>query len=94
MRIVDNETKLPGFRFTRWHTRDWRFIGFMVLSLVAIGFYLAASLTRLEQSGSSWRRIDIEAVQRLMDSGELSGREAEWFHSTRPEERSGGSISR
>ncbi len=74
--------------FTHLRTRDWRFIGFMVLSVAAIGLYLAAGLNRLEQSGSSWRRIDIESVQRLMDSGELSEREAEWFHRTRPEERS------
>ena len=83
------------FRFTHWRSKDWRFIGFMALSLVAIGFYLAAGLARLEQSGSSWRRIDIDRVQQLMDSGELSGREAEWYTSpTSPEERSGGSVSR
>ena len=82
------------FRSTHWRSRDWRFLAFMALNLAAIGFYLATGSARLEQSGSGWRRIDIERVQKLMDSGELSGQEAQWFHRALPEERSGGSNAR
>jgi hypothetical protein len=76
------------------HLRDWRFLGFITLSLTTIGLYLATGLAQLEQSGSGWRRIDTDAVRKLMDSGELSGREADWFHPTRPGEGSSKSTSR
>ena len=72
--------------FSHLHLRDWRFLGFIVLSLVTIGLYLESGLGRLEQSGNSWRRIDTEAVRKLIDSGELSGHEADWVHPTRPGE--------
>ena len=77
-----------------WHTREWRFIAFMVLSLSAIGLYLAGGAARLEQTGSSWRRIDTERVQQMVESGELSGREAQWFHPVLPLERSRDSGSK
>lgn len=76
------------------HLRDWRLLGFIALSLATIGLYLAAGLAQLEQSGSGWRRIDTDAVRKRIDSGELSGREADWFHPTRPDENSGLSTSR
>jgi hypothetical protein len=76
------------------HLRDWRFLGFITLSLATMGLYLATGLAQLEQSGSGWRRIDTDAVRKLMDSGELSGREADWFHPTRPGEHPNQSTSR
>jgi len=76
--------------FSHWRSADLRFIGFLLLSLAVIGAYLVTGSARLEPSGESWRRIDIERVQQLMESGELSGREAQWFHPTLPQERSDG----
>jgi len=74
--------------------RDWRFIGFILLSLSAVCAYLVSGSVQLEQSGDSWRPIDTERVRRLLESGELSGKEAQWFHPTRPDERSGSSGAR
>ena len=83
-----------ALHITHWHAREWRFVAFMGLILAAIGFYLATGAAQLEQSGSSWRRIDIERVQQMVEGGELSGREALWFHATLPQERPGGSASK
>ena len=77
-----------------WHYREWRFLAFLGLSLAAIGFYLAGGTDRLEQSGSNWRRIDIERVQQMVESGELSGREAQWFHPALPQEHTGVPLRR
>ena len=74
--------------------RDWRFLGFIALSLLVIGAYLVTGQAQLEQSGSGWRRIDTGTVRKLIDSGELSGRDADWFHPTRTEERPTGLVPR
>lgn len=72
-----------------WKPRDWRFVGLVAVNLLAMGLFLDAELRRVEQAGSGWRRIDIQAVQRLIDKGDLRLREAEWFHPTEPGERPG-----
>ena len=77
-----------------WKAREWRFLGFAGLNLVAIAMYLGAGLARLEPTGTGWRRVDIDAVRQRMDSGELSGREAQWYHPTRSGERPGRTTGR
>jgi hypothetical protein len=76
------------------HLREWRFAALVVASVVLIGLHLAAGLERLGPEGSGWRRIDLETLQRRMEAGELSDREALWYHPTRPEERVPGGGTR
>jgi hypothetical protein len=77
-----------------WKAREWRFLGLTGLNLVAIALYLGAGLGQLEPTGTTWRRVDIDALRQRMDSGELSGREAQWYHPTRPGERAGPTSQR
>lgn len=62
------------------HPRDLRFLGLVGGMLALIASYLFSGYGLLEQRGSSWRRVDLEAVQQRIDSGDLSGREASWYH--------------
>ena len=78
----------PGLRATlRRHRHDLELLALTGSLLAAIAGHLATELGRSGTQGASWRRIDTEAVQRLIDSGELSDREASWYHRTRPRER-------
>lgn len=62
---------------------DWPIITLMLLNLAAIGLYLG--LDQIQQQGSSYRLIDATAVKRLLDAGELSSREADWYQVNLPE---------
>ena len=62
---------------------DWPIITLMLLNLVAIGLYLG--LDQFQHQGSSYRVVDTAAVKRLLDAGELSSREADWYQVDLPE---------
>jgi hypothetical protein len=81
-------------RLTRWRSRDWGFVGLAGLNLAVIVLYLATGLVELGSTGTGWRRVDVDAVRQRIDSGELSGREAQWYHPTRPGERSSQATRR
>lgn len=68
------------------HRRDLPFLLTVLMNLAVIGLYLGQELSDAGEAGKTWRRIDTEAVQRLLDMGELSDREALWYHSTDPAE--------
>lgn len=56
---------------------DWPIMMLVALNLAGIGLYLGVGPAL--QQGAGYRVIDIKAVQRLMDAGELSTHEAEWY---------------
>ena len=56
---------------------DWPIITLVVVNLAGIGLYLEVGPTSLE--GTGYRAIDIEAVRRMLDAGELSLHEASWY---------------
>lgn len=61
--------------------RDRTFVALLLLSLVLIGLLLDAERRAAKRAdGASWRRIDLKALERRIDSGQLSDREALWFH--------------
>lgn len=72
-----------------WKVRDWRFVGWIGLTLLCIGLYLSTAGPGRERAHPGWRRIDTVLLQRRIDSGDLSGREAQWYHPARPGEQSG-----
>ena len=69
--------------------RELIFLGLVLLNLVSIAGYLAGGLgvvTGDERGG--WRRIDLEAVEARLNSGELVRKEADWYHPLSAEETS------
>jgi hypothetical protein len=68
---------------------DWPAIVLAALTLAAIGLYLQVGPAQPE--GAGYRVIDIAKVRRLQDSGDLSTREASWYH---PNEAQGGRAAR
>jgi len=57
--------------------REFRFLGFVLANLIAIGLFLASGQEETAPVGG-WRRIDTEALARRLQSGELQMREALW----------------
>ena len=68
------------------HVRELRFLGAIALTLALIALHLGSSLRLAEFSGTGWRTLDLSALQRRIDSGELSEREASWYHRATPGE--------
>jgi len=64
-----------------WHLRrrDLRFLGVVALNLAAIGAFLATEAGAPDTAVGGWRRIDREALERRIESGELSRKEALWY---------------
>ena len=56
---------------------DWPIIIMVTLNLTGIGLYLGVGPAL--QQGAGYRVIDIRTVKQLMDEGELSIHEAEWY---------------
>lgn len=73
-----------GWRLRR---RDLRFLGTVLLNLAAIGAFLATESGAPETAVAGWRRIDRAALERRIESGELSGREALWYRPLAPPSR-------
>ncbi len=63
-------------------THDWPMLILVLLNFAAIALYLGVGPTELTTGG--YRVIDIKAVNRLMDAGELSSHEAQWYHRSGP----------
>jgi len=63
-----------------WHLRrrDLRFLGVVVLNLACMAGYLATGSGAPDTAVGGWRRIDREALERRIESGELSRQEALW----------------
>jgi hypothetical protein len=67
-----------------WHLRrrDLVFLGWIAATLLGIGGYLLEGASEVREAGG-WRRIDRAAVEARIGSGELSGREADWYRAIR-----------
>ncbi len=78
----------------RLHRRDAPFLLLVLLTLCAIAMYLGQGSLGGIDTGKAWRRIDTQAVQRLLDAGELSAHEAVWYHESRPDELSHARVGR
>lgn len=61
------------------HRRELGFLGLMALTGLLIGLQLASGLDHVGISGGGWRAIERAALERRIESGALSEREAEWF---------------
>jgi hypothetical protein len=68
------------------HQRDFRFLALIATTVLLIGAHLSGALRTAGQEGSGWRELDLEAVQRRIESGELRDLEAEWYHPSTPED--------
>ncbi len=63
-----------------WHLRELKFLGLVGATACLIALYLNAGMRLARQEGSGWRAIDLPALERRIETGELSDREAEWYH--------------
>ena len=72
------------------HLGDIQLVGLICVTLVFIGLFLTARLQQLDAEGSGWRRIDLELLQQRIESGDLSDREAVWYH---PEKEGAGGVA-
>jgi len=72
-----------------WHAREARFLGLIALSLVLIALGLGDALRAAAQPGSGYRVLDRKALERRIQAGELSEREAGWYHPSTQEETGG-----
>jgi hypothetical protein len=77
-----------------WKAREWRFMALIALNLLCMGLYLGAGEKGGPNGSGGWRRIDTAAVQRHIDSGDLAGHEAQWYHPARPGELRTGAAER
>ncbi len=53
---------------------------------LVIALYLEVGLRLADRDGSGWRTLDLDALQRRIETGELKGREAEWYRPATEEE--------
>lgn len=60
-------------------TQDLRLVVLIMISLVLIGLHLNEAGQGGSESGSGWRQVDLEALQRRIESGDLSDHEALWY---------------
>lgn len=68
---------MKAFLWRHLRLREFRFLGFILANLIAIGLFLSLGQEETAPVGG-WRRIDTEALVRRLQSGELQMREALW----------------
>lgn len=78
--------------FHRRRRQDLRLVLLIAMSLVLIGLHLEQIGRDAAGTGSGWRRVDLDALQRRIEAGDLSDREADWYRPNQndPIERPGG----
>ena len=59
--------------------QDIRLVLLIVTSLVLIGLHLEQVGRSVGGSGAGWRNLDLDALQRRIEAGDLSDREADWY---------------
>ena len=75
-----------GVWIKRLQFRELRFLGLIAITVLLIALHLSSGLHLADQEGSGWRKIDLEALQRRIETGELREREADWYHPATPGE--------
>jgi len=78
---------MTGRRRLHLRGRDLRFVAVVALNLACIGAYVATQTGPADASAGGWRRVDQAALERRIESGELSGREALWYQPVAPPSR-------
>lgn len=74
------------------HRREIGFLGLVAVTLAMIALYLNAGLRLAGPGGAGWRTVDLDSLQRRIESGELRDREADWYHPATSEETVGGGL--
>lgn len=77
------------YRFKLAHRRDWQLLVLVVANLVCVGGFLASNLGDSQPTTGGWRKIDFQALQTRIESGELSSQEASWYHRHEPSSNAG-----
>jgi hypothetical protein len=62
-----------------WHVADYRLLGLLGSTLLCILLFFWQQRGE-GVSGGGWREIDRQAFQQRLDAGDLSNREASWYH--------------
>lgn len=75
-----------GVWIKRLQLRELRFLGLIAITVLLMALHLSSGLHLADQEGSGWRKIDLEALQRRIETGELREREADWYHPATPGE--------
>jgi hypothetical protein len=61
-------------------SHDWALLLLVGASLAAVAAFLGAGPGAPGQGTGGWRRVDAEAVRLRIEAGDLSSREALWWH--------------
>jgi hypothetical protein len=69
--------------------REVRFLGLIVLTLVLIALSLGEALRQATPTGRGHRVIDRKILERRIEAGDLSDREAAWYHPATADETRG-----
>jgi hypothetical protein len=69
-----------------WHAADFRLLALLGATLLCIALFLAQQAGQTITASGGWRQIDLPTLQQRIDAGELSDREARWYHPATPEE--------
>jgi hypothetical protein len=64
----------------RPHLYDVFLLVLVGLTLAAVAAFLGAGGAGTVEGSGGWRRVDTQAVRVRVESGQLSGREADWWH--------------
>jgi len=77
------------------HERELRFLALVLLTGCVIALQLGEGLRLAGLQGAGWRAIDLPALERRIDVGNLSEHEAVWYHeATRQETHATGAEQR
>lgn len=72
--------------------RDLRFLAMLLVTGCLIALVLVEGLRLQAPGGAAWRALDLPALQRRIDSGELRNREALWYHQATEQETKAGAA--
>ncbi len=74
--------------FRKLHAQDARFVTLALLNVLCIcGFLLEGLGSAGGEKRGSWRKTDIEAIEKKIQSGDLMRHEAEWYRAVPPERK-------
>ena len=69
-----------------WHVADLRLLALLGSTLLCIGLFLGQQTGEAVSNTGGWRQIDLPTLQQRIDAGDLSDREASWYHSATADE--------
>jgi hypothetical protein len=69
------------------HAADFRLLALLGSTLLCIALFLGQQAVEITAADGGWRQIDLATLQQRIDAGDLTDREASWYHPATPEER-------